>query len=67
MQHDIGDVGNLPGGGRERRHILSWYAFIAALELQVGDDGGQVGVAAAFAKAHKCTLHLSGTGVDREH
>jgi hypothetical protein len=40
---------------------------VAQLEFEVGDDGGQVGVAAALAVAVHAALHVRGAGFHRGH
>ena len=45
--------------------MLGRHAVVAKLELQVGDDRGQVRVAAALAVAVDGALHLAGAGTNR--
>ena len=44
-----------------------WQALQPQLDLQVGDERAQVGVAAAFAVAVDGALHLDGAGAYRRH
>ena len=56
-----GGVGRFGDGHGAAVHVFQVFgldAFVPALELQIADDGGEVGVAAPLAEAQKGALHL---------
>ena len=72
------DVGRLRVGGRLRTSATWWLTAVsrsmrpsgrhgAELELQVGDDSGEVAVAGALAQAVQRALHVAGAGAHRGH
>src|SRR5690606_7355904 len=62
-----GDVGDLGDRVRDAGHVgqrLRRHQVVAALELQVGDHGEEVGVAGALAVAVGAALHVGGARLD---
>ena len=57
-QRQVGQFGDETGGGGQVRKVLRADGGVAQLEFEVGDDGGQVGVPAAFAIAVHAALHV---------
>ena len=51
-------------GWREERHALRRDAGVSELELQIGEDGREVRVAATLAEAAERALHMRGAGAD---
>ena len=55
---DVGDLAEEAGEVHQLHEIVATYRLITHLQFQVGQDGAQVGVAAALAIAVKRSLHL---------
>jgi hypothetical protein len=62
----VGQLGDGVGGGGEGGQPVAGQQLEALLELEAGDDGEQVGVAAALAVAVGRPLDVAGTGLDRD-
>ena len=58
----VGDFRHIAAGVGQRRQLIVRYAVHAHLDFQVGDDGDEVGVAAALAVAVHSALHLGCAG-----
>ena len=64
-QRKIGQFGDEAADAGEAGELLGADGGVAELEFQVGDDAGEVGVAAALAVAVHAALHVGGAGFDR--
>ena len=63
-QRQVGQFGDEAADGGEAGQLLRADGGVAELQFQVGDDGGQIGVAAALAVAVHAALHVGGAGFD---
>ena len=61
-QRQVGQFGDEAADRGEAGQLLGADGGVAQLQFQVGDDGGQVGVAAALAVAVHAALHVRGAG-----
>ena len=64
-QVHVGDGGQFPHTVGQVHQLLLGDAGNAQLQLQIGDDGGEVGVAAALPKTQQRPLDLAGSGQHR--
>lgn len=64
-QRDVGHLRHGAGGIGELGQVAVRDAHIAALKLQVRNDGRQVGVSTALAEAQIRALHMGGTRLHR--
>ena len=64
-QRKIGQFGDEAADAGEAGELLGADGGVAELEFEVGDDAGEVGVAAALAVAVHAALHVRGAGFDR--
>ncbi len=62
---EVGHLGHVMGHVEQVRQPPVWQALQPQLDLQVGDERAQVGVAAAFAVAVDGALHLDAAGAHR--
>ena len=65
LGHHVGDLAHVVRYLRQARQLLVAHAVDAHLQLEVGDDADEVGVAAALAVAVDRALHLRRPGLDR--
>ena len=61
-QRQVGQFGDVPAHRSEAGQLLGTHGGVAQLQLQVGEDGRQVGVAAPLAVAVHAALHVRGAG-----
>ena len=64
---DVGDLADRVADPGRLGEAMSVDDLQSLLELEVGDDGDQVGIARALAVPVDAALHVGGTGIDGRH
>ena len=64
-KHQVGHLGDVPGGFPQAHQLVLRDAAVALFHLEIGDDGGKVGVAAPLPKADVGPLDLGRRRRDR--
>ena len=60
---DVGDFTDIPCGIRQRAEVIVSDALVSQLQLQIRDDGAQVGIPAAFPVTVHRSLHMLDTSL----
>ena len=65
VERQVGQLGDEAGCGRDLLELVVFDDAQAHLELEIGDDRGKIGIAAALAVAVETALHLLDARADR--